>query len=139
MIQQHTMSNLPILPNGGADKTISYREPLCLADNKGVPFFSPMCNPDFRPVEIKEERVIKHAWGDASCRVTPLQQPKAQVEQYTDKESAYDWFKDPTYAQRISIRKKGLDDAALDVNPSLRMYHQLKTMEKMGGSLMQTL
>ena len=122
-------------------KPLTYREPLCTADNKGTVMFSPLCNPDFQKeyqkIEITQQR--RQGWGDVPCHVTPVQKPQAQVKQYTDAQSAYDWYKDPTYSQRVAIRKVGLDDVALDKNPSLLLYHQLKSMEKMGGSLLNTL
>lgn len=119
----------------------SYREALCTADNKGRALFSPLCNPNYRPpagvtgghVESKDISI------DQSCRVKPVEQRKAQVSQFDDAESAFDWFKDPTYAQRVAMRKKGVDDAVADVNPSIVLYHKLKTMERLGGSLLQSM
>lgn len=119
----------------------SYREPLCVSDNKGYPLFSPLCNPDYVSQQVIDSGSYKERIGynDSECKITPLVAPKAQVKQYDDKPSAFDWFKDPTYSERVKIRKLGLDDVALDKNPSVLMYHQLKTMEKAGGSLLQTL
>ena len=120
------------------DWSATYREPLCEYDNKGVKFFSPFCDPNYKPPQFNT-LTPQRVWPDVDCKVPPLDFPSPLVKQFTDKESAHDWFKDPTYAQRIAVRRPGGDDNILDTNPSLQLYHKLKLMEKVAESLMQSL
>jgi hypothetical protein len=120
---------------------VTYREALCTKDDKGVKFFSPLCDPNFRNSNLRNGSQSQQTFSKVhvdDCSVTPLIQPSPQVPQFTDKASAFDWFKDPTYAQRVSARKHGIRRDILETNPSLRMYHRLKSKEKFAGSLIQT-
>ena len=124
------------------NQTDSYREPLCTQDEKGRALFSPLCNPNYQAppsMNIEDTRKRTEEFDKNLCQIRPVEPRKAQVPQYDDSQSAFDWFKDPTYAQRLSMREKGVDDAAADTNPSLVLYHKLKTIEKVGGSLYQTM
>ena len=128
------------------NQNVSYREPLCEYDNKGVKFFSPLCNPNVVQLLQQQQQQQqqsfeqeRRSWNDIDCKVPPVHYPKPQVKQFTDKESAFDWFKDPTYSQRAAAKKQGIDDSLLETNPSLIMYHKLKLQEKVAGSLMQSL
>jgi hypothetical protein len=73
------------------------------------------------------------------CRIKPIETNKTIVSQFNDSSTARDWFKDPTYSQRINIRKKRLSDAVIDTNPSLQEYHRIKTLEKLACSTMQSM
>jgi len=121
----------------------TYREPLCVADNKGYPLFSPLCNPNFVMPEMRndqyQQRKLVSYGENEECQIPSVAQPKAEVPQYTDYESAHGWFKDPSYAQRATLRKLHMDETSLDTNPSLQLYHKLKTMERVAGSMMQSM
>lgn len=118
------------------DWSDSYREPLCEYDNKGRKFFSPVCTSNYQPPQHDIQSKVR---TNVDHHLQKLQHPSPKVKQFSDKESAHDWFKDPTYAQRISARKQGVDDNVLDTNPSLQLYHKLKYLEKTAESMMQSL
>jgi hypothetical protein len=113
----------------------SYREPLCELDNRGIPVFSPLCAPHAKV----DTAPVKFPMPKTECDIKPVEQRRPRVSQFDDAPSAHDWDKDPTYAQRIGVRRRGLDDGILDTNPSLAEYHRIKTMEKVAGSLMQSM
>jgi len=122
----------------------TYREPLCELDTRGVPFFSPLCDPNLDKSKLYEDMSDKRSFSqmkplEAGCKITPLEPRRAQVAQFDDSSSAHDWFKDPTYAQRMNARKRGINEAVLESNPSLQEYHRIKTMEKVASSVMQSL
>ena len=117
----------------------SYREQLCTLDERGVKYYSPLCNGNMVSDTTDTRHTYEMVPPDVGCKVTPLKQPSPQVPQFDDSPSAKDWFKDPTYAQRMAAKKLGLSSTAIEKNPSLELYHRIKTMEKVAGSMLQTL
>ena len=118
----------------------SYREPLCTIDERGVKYYSPLCNVDSTKVTVADTRQTHQMFPpDVGCKMKPLRKPSPQVPQFNDAPSAHDWFKDPTYAQRMIAKKANVPESVIESNPSLQMYHRMKTMERVAGSIMQTL
>ena len=128
----------------------TYRENLCNKDEKGVSVFSPLCfsgkkvNYDLHnqtSLNISKNENSKTI--ENKCYVSPVEYPKKSSSSLDDSESAKNWFKDPTYAQRIAnrvyVKNAGIFDNFNNESSDLQLYHLKKSMERTSGSLMQTL
>ncbi len=134
----------------------TYREELCNKDEKGIPVFSPLCKPG-RTVDtnltyqvsnqdlqkLYKERLLAEQ-NDNLCYIPPVHYPsKHAVRSFDDSNSANNWFNDPTYAQHVARRQyvpgKGIQENHDKDSASLQLYHVAKTMERVAGSMMQSL
>lgn len=115
----------------------SYREEICNQDERGRSLFSPYCRPG-RTIDTNltdKVRVKGSTFGDLDCYIPPAVIDLPLKNKHDDN-SADEWFKDPTYAQRILMREKDIEN---DENPSLKLYHKIKSIEKSSASMLQTL
>lgn len=116
----------------------TYREELCNKDEIGVPLFSPYCRPG-RTVDLGLTKQVQSTYGDLNCHVQSVDYPRLNRQAMAEQQSAKDWFKDPTYAEHMAMKLQGVDFDKTNTNPSLKLYHAQKDMEKASISLMSTL
>lgn len=137
----------------------SYREKLLDNDERGIPVFSPMCNPDatfiqdtnsfhlnnfktsksrFDSIESINSNLnsefIKSDNSDYDCKVSNVYFPVENNNQFPKNTTSHDWFSDPTYAEIVAMKKEENPS-----NENLKTYRLEKAMEKITKSLMQTL
>ena len=132
----------------------TYREELCNKDERGIPVFSPFCVPGrtvdtnlashvYSKADLEKLNAMREKYNTRTCHIPPVAYPQRTVTAYDDSASAQDWFKDPTYAQhvarRLYVTDKGLQEDESRDSGSLKAYRTAKTMEKVAGSLMQTM
>jgi len=115
----------------------TYREELCNKDERGIPLFSPYCQPG-RTIDVNLTKQVTSTYGDLNCHISPVYFPKPGKQFVDEKNSAKDWFKDPTYAEQVAMRMEGINIES-NKNESLKLYNTQKTMERVSASLMQTL
>jgi hypothetical protein len=126
-------------PNVPYDTSDTYREPLCTADDKGIRMYSPYCNRQMpAPQNIIQRKQQQSLFNNTGCIINPVQPLHPELNRFYDGATAHDWFKDPTYYERVALRKKGLNEMLLDTNPTLQEYHLIKKMELTASELMQT-
>ena len=109
----------------------SYREELCVKDQRGIPVFSPLCIPERT---IDESLTYQVNETHKFCEIPSVMFPTLDSNNTSLGNSSKDWFSDPSYAQRIAAGSNRIAE-----NASLQLYHRQKTIEKNTSSLLQTL
>lgn len=126
----------------------TYREKLCNKDEKGNTMFSPLCQPGALTEFLNKQEVSSEgtqgtqgtgSYGKSNCFVNKVPRFDVSSHVMSDAASANDWFRDPTYSEQISFRALNGPWSTKETSESQKMYHDIKTKEKIAGALYQTL